>query len=474
MNKLKLFLLILMGISADTIAKGVKLIEKPIQLNVTINTPQKSFYRFDYLPAAQSYLHKNEAIVLEDKQSLNLKKQLPGVSQILNFDGISVFVGAGQNVNLSISFSKNKSVLPNRRGRIAKFQGIDGFKQSLPYLMDSLYYVSTERLAVMDYVALKNYLMNLGQQSAILFKRAKVVKTDDLDILKCYTGMLRMQIKSAYLTAHQDKKDLPAEFIKWYFQGETLSVANLNKICNAQLVNEYVYAFAIGNEFGGPARAYVQRWDDILKEKNQFLIKTRILDFYMAKFKYKGLTEEIKEFYPRLKSAISIPSDAQRLAQFYGIYEKMEPGNPAPDFALPDVNEKMVKLSDFRGKMLVIDFWGTWCGPCKETLPFFLDARKKYKDSTDIVFVTAALESPDAIDWRAYLKDHDMEDGINLLIRNTPDNKTNEMLRTVYQLNTYPRYMVIDRQGNFLQSYLEHPTLAAFNEKIAQWYKEKR
>jgi thiol-disulfide isomerase/thioredoxin len=52
---------------------------------------------------------------------------------------------------------------------------------------------------------------------------------------------------------------------------------------------------------------------------------------------------------------------------------------PAPlNFTLKDVQNKDVKLGDFKGKVLVVDFWATWCGPCKLEIPGFVDMQRKY------------------------------------------------------------------------------------------------
>lgn len=53
-------------------------------------------------------------------------------------------------------------------------------------------------------------------------------------------------------------------------------------------------------------------------------------------------------------------------------------GQPAPDFALASLDGKTVKLSDFRGKAVLLNFWATWCEPCKIEMPWFVELQKQY------------------------------------------------------------------------------------------------
>ena len=70
-------------------------------------------------------------------------------------------------------------------------------------------------------------------------------------------------------------------------------------------------------------------------------------------------------------------------------------GSIAPDFALSTPDGKTIHLSDFRGKAVVLNFWATWCGPCKIEMPWFVDLQKKY-ESQGLQIVGVSMDMGDA------------------------------------------------------------------------------
>ena len=81
----------------------------------------------------------------------------------------------------------------------------------------------------------------------------------------------------------------------------------------------------------------------------------------------------------------------------------MAPGKPAPVFNLPDINGKMVSLTDFAGKYVFIDYWATWCGPCKAEVPYYKKLIADYAKK-NIVFISISVDKDKAA-WEKMVKE---------------------------------------------------------------------
>ncbi|MDE5552222.1 MAG: TlpA family protein disulfide reductase, partial [Muribaculaceae bacterium] len=106
----------------------------------------------------------------------------------------------------------------------------------------------------------------------------------------------------------------------------------------------------------------------------------------------------------------------------------------APDFTLPDLSGRRVSLSDFRGKWVVLDFWGSWCGWCVKGFPALKEAYKQYGDKVVIIGIDC---NESEADWRAGVKQHQLP-WLNLY------NGNDKKLYEEYKIEGFPTKAIIN------------------------------
>lgn len=114
-------------------------------------------------------------------------------------------------------------------------------------------------------------------------------------------------------------------------------------------------------------------------------------------------------------------------------------GKKAPDFTLRDLDGNSVSLEDFRGKVLILDFWAVWCGPCQMSLPFFQKMSERYGNrGLEVVGLHVDDRMPGLDSVRDYLEDRRVH-YTNLLSTFEVDE--------AFQVYAMPTTYLIDRDG---------------------------
>lgn len=150
----------------------------------------------------------------------------------------------------------------------------------------------------------------------------------------------------------------------------------------------------------------------------------------------KVLSPEVKA--GRMKPLIDMREEM--LAERKAVEERgkaVAPGKVAPVFTLPDPDGKMVSLTDFRGKYLVLDFWGTWCGWCVKGIPEMKKSYAKYSDKVEFLSIDCR-ESAEK--WKAGLQKYQMP-WRHVRWEGKPD------VPYMYALQGYPTKFLINPDG---------------------------
>jgi peroxiredoxin len=131
----------------------------------------------------------------------------------------------------------------------------------------------------------------------------------------------------------------------------------------------------------------------------------------------------------------------------------------APEFALKDANGETVHLADYRGKVVLLDFWATWCGPCKIEIPWFMEFEQQLKDRG---FAVVGV-SMDEDGWKV-VKPYIQQYKVNYRIL-----LGNDQVGEIYGgVESLPTTFIIDRQGKIASVHIGLSGKDEFKNAITQ------
>ena len=158
---------------------------------------------------------------------------------------------------------------------------------------------------------------------------------------------------------------------------------------------------------------------------------------------FEKVLENLKIHFPK-SSHINLLDE--QIKQF----KPLSNGQPAPDFTLPDVNENPVSLSDFKGKVLLVDFWASWCRPCRIENPKLVKLHNKYSGSNfEILSIsldgTQRQKKPKE-EWVKAIE----KDNLTAWFHVSELTGWETYVRELYNLNSIPYTVLIDKDGKIV------------------------
>ncbi|AOW20080.1 TlpA family protein disulfide reductase [Urechidicola croceus] len=296
------------------------------------------------------------------------------------------------------------------------------------------------------YVALSGKIENTDSKELIISNKEfnkKITLNDDgtfKDTLKVEKGLYTLTngqnrtilfLSNGYnLTINADAND----FSKLSFEG------------NGKSSNDYI------------AEKIKLSQSDLSNPKSYFLLEREAFDARLTELKtsIKSIpTENVDSLI-----IAQISSDDNRLIDYleknYEVKHaeliKFAKGKPSPKFTnYENYNGGTTSLEDLKGKYVYIDVWATWCGPCKQQIPFLKEIEKEYEHS-NIAFVSISTDRQNKYNaWKKMIVDYEMS-GIQLFAG------TDYSFQQEYQINSIPRFILLDTEGNIVDADAPRPS----------------
>jgi peroxiredoxin len=127
-------------------------------------------------------------------------------------------------------------------------------------------------------------------------------------------------------------------------------------------------------------------------------------------------------------------------------------GKPAPNFKLENLDGGQTSLSDFKGKVVYLDIWATWCKPCLEEMKKGKKLKEAFTGNKDVIFLYISIDK-EAEKWKNYVKNNSIQ-GVHLISREGAEEKILER----YDVPYIPRFVLIDKEGNIVQYEAKAPS----------------
>ena len=239
------------------------------------------------------------------------------------------------------------------------------------------------------------------------------------------------------------------------------------KFCNADLLQsehglallKYNLGYQLFQKYGTQEQMLATSFVEKIKMIcNDTVRAVYALDRMQQITNYEQFKIDIEPF-KKLFTTVDLKQAYQKKVDELTVYAK---GAPAYNFSLKDTKDQTVSMSDFKGKVVVMDIWAMWCAPCLAEKPFFQKVEESFKDRKDIVFIGISHDGLDRKEvWKNFVAKKGFKN-VELLAN------YDESIGKYYKIEGIPRFMIFDKEGKIVTVDAPRPSDPQFRSLIEQ------
>jgi peroxiredoxin len=235
-----------------------------------------------------------------------------------------------------------------------------------------------------------------------------------------------------------------------------LKLENLyGQYMQAKEANDTVELQRVDAEYNLAQEAQTKFHKDYILNNGKSIVAAYLAISNAYEFSYEDLKAINKAMDPSIANSVYV----KKLAERETILSKVEPGQPAPEFTMNDTTGKPISLSSFKGNVVLIDFWASWCGPCRAENPNVVAAYKKF-NSKGFTVLGVSLDD-DKAKWVAAIA----KDGLTWTHVSDLTRWQNAAAKQ-YGVMSIPANFLIDREGKIVGSSLQGEDLMKKLEEV--------
>lgn len=230
---------------------------------------------------------------------------------------------------------------------------------------------------------------------------------------------------------HPEKSNYPAYYNTIVKANKFPNDAVLNTLYGKRFISMYA-------EFAAGSGAEVEKRLEQLstdRQKGEYILYTNAMGM-RSYDKYQEMMDNYSQYFVT-------PSQKKFVEELGAKLYDSKPGGTASDFTYPDIDGKMVSLSGQKGKVVLVDVWATWCGPCKKEIPSLKQLEKEMHGKDIVIMSVSVDEAKDKDKWLKMIKDENLG-GVQLFASGW------SKITKDYKITGIPRFMVFDKKGNIV------------------------